>query len=145
MSECERLPGTNQKRFRRRGPRSLLSIERRSSFSRDRDFSSSEAQPSGAFSETPGGGPCQSGSVLPAIMNKFSFLHFNIRVFLSYKSELEVLLEKYKYPILVALTETFLDPISVKMPVLIGYDVVGRRDRGALRQKKGGINFVCTD
>ena len=85
-----------------------------------------------------GGDPCKSGSSLPAFLHTFSFLHHNVRGFLSHKSELEALLEKYKNPTLVGLTETYLNP-SIKMPKLTGYEIVGRRDRGKKRQKGGSI------
>ena len=122
-SDRERPPGKVQKRFRRRGPRSNEALAVRHGAAAS--FRYRVAKP-------PGGDPCQSGSFLPACMHSFTFIHHNIRGFLSHKCELEVLLEHHNFPVLVALIETFLDA-SVQAPFLHGYELVGRRDRGGLK------------
>ena len=124
--------------MRRRGPRSQVGIARRQEASVRGHSSYLEKGPSGQTVVPPGDGPCESGPLSPEIMHSFTFLHHNIRGFLSHKYELEVLLEANNYPMLVALTETFLNR-SVQVPKLLGYTVVGRRDRGKRRRQKGGI------
>ena len=74
----------------------------------------------------------------------FTFLHHNIRGFVSHKDELEILLNIHYYPCFVGLVETFLDP-SIHHPKLNGYVVLARRDRTGLRQKGGIIFFVRED
>ena len=96
-SDRERPPGIVQKRFRQRGPRFQLALVRRQAATKS---CSRVLKPLG-------GDPCQSGSFPPACMHSFTFIHHNIRGFLSHKSEFEVLLEYHKYPVLVALIETF--------------------------------------
>ena len=139
LLDRERPPGYLHRRWRRRGPRSLDALARRS-----RPSAASVVPPvvraNRVFSPHDGG-PCESGSVPPSIINSFTILHHNIRGFLIHKRELEILLSIYKYPDFVALVETFLDP-SVSNPQLPGYVEIGRRDRGSRRQKGGVIIFV---
>ena len=85
-----------------------------------------------------GRSPCQSG------LHCITFLHHNIRGFISHKDELEVLLKIHSYPCFVGSMETFLDP-SRHHPKLNGYVVVARKDRGGLRQKGGFFCFVRDD
>lgn len=143
MSGCERLLIKFHNRSRKRGPRSFDSITKRSLRKKNQCFFGSESRLFYA-SEPPGGDPCKSGFLPPALFNAFIFLHHNVRGFLNNKSELEILLDVYQNPTVIVLTDTYLDP-SIKKPTLIGYDIVGRRDRGNLRQKGGIIVFARKD
>ena len=135
MSECERLPGLHR-RGRRRGPRSIAALIRRRPVQNvEEPIAEKVATNIGCMPH--GWSPCQSG------LHCITFLHHNIRGFVSHKDELEILLKLHSYPCFVGLVETFLGP-SIHHPKLNGYVVVARRDRGKRRQK-GGILFLVRE
>ena len=92
LSDRERPPRFLHRRWRRRYPRSFDALARRSRppaasvvprvVRTYRVFSPRE------------GGPCESGSIPPSIINNFTILHHNIRGFLSHKRELGI---SFKY------------------------------------------------
>ena len=116
--ELERPPGTSHSacRSRRRGPRSLAALRRRSQAHLIRESSQ-------------GDGRCETGDPSPLQFEHFSFELLNIRGFLGKRVELEGHLRLAEsLPQLVALNETFLDK-SVHAIRIAGYSVISRRDR----------------
>lgn len=73
------------------------------------------------------------------LCNSISFVHFNIRGFLSHVDELHVVLADLGKPGVVGLTETFLDE-SVKDVFVAEYVVISRRDRN---RHGGGILLLA--
>ena len=117
-------------RLRRRGPRSLHALAKRSHRT---SLNSRSHRPQG-------GDLCKPKSVPPSSVHSFTLLHHNVRGFLTRRAELEAHIEALRWPQLVALTETWLDA-STTSPSLSGYCVVSRLDRGE-RQGGGVILFA---
>ena len=126
----ERPPPKATRRLRRRGPRSVDALFRRSHVSQN----SCPRQPRG-------NGLRQSRPQLPSLHDSFVVLHHNIRGFLSHHAEFEMVLASHGYPAFVCLVETFLDS-SMLHPTLSGYELVSRRDRGSDRFGGGVAVFA---
>ena len=145
------------RRSRRRGPRSLHAIEKRSlqisanCRIRRQGPRSSEAtlrrsrrhhvHMHESFEQ--GGRLCKPSLSPSCSDSSFSLIHMNIRGFISHRQELEVYLALLNFPALVGITETFLDQ-SVANPSLHGYSLVSRLDRRDGRSH-GGIALFARD
>ena len=134
-----RIP-SSCRRARRRGPRSIEALARRS-------LRATGPAPGAACGQSRAYAPectissssfLQSFNVSPSISIAgnssnisggctISLIHINIRGFISHQAQLTTILQTKK-PDLVALNETFLDP-SVSSINMHGYDVVSRLDR----------------
>ena len=127
----ERFPQpTALKRLRRRGPKSIASIQRR--FVRHGQLGRRLPQ---------GDGLCESSPSSPFALTSFTTLQHNMRGFVSHRAEFEAHLQLLGNPIFVGLTGTLLNP-SVKSPSLSGYSLISRLDRRDGRQG-GGIAFYA--
>lgn len=81
-----------------------------------------------------GGGLCESRPEPPQNLVSFTFLHLNLRGFISHSAELSAHLRIHDFPHIVGITETLLDA-SVATSSLSGYTLVSRLDR---RTGRGG-------
>ena len=89
LSDRDRPPGYLHRRWRRRGPRSLDALARRSRALAARFVPPVARTCPAVFLQD--SGSCESGSVPPSIISCFTILHQNIRGFLFHKRELEIL------------------------------------------------------
>ena len=122
-----RSPGASSSR--RRGPRSSAARARRAN-----------------QHEPPhGGGLCEARPEPPFGLETLTLLHVNIRGVKSHLAELDCRLRSMpQRPLLVALTETWLDASTASL-CLSGYAVVSRLDRSDGRQGGGVALFVASD
>ena len=114
-------------RLRRRGPRSLHALVRRSR----PPYQKFQRQP-------PNGSLGESGLVSSAPNSKITLLYLNIRGFVSHQVELEAFLRIQGLPTIVGITETLLEK-STKTIALSQYVLISRLDRRTGISKGGGI------
>ena len=118
----------SSRRSRRRGPRSLISLSRRS-VSQSNSFLS---QTHSSLSP-PADDLCQSRSISAVEFDKLSILQCNLRGWISHHDELEACLNLVSLPFLIFLNETLLDA-SIERPELSGYELVGRHETASTRR-----------
>ena len=120
--------------LRRRGPRSFAARARRAE---------RRVQEPNAHDDLPrGDGPCEAGSQSPFEFETLTLMHVNIRGLKTHLAELDGRLRGMpERPLLVALTETWLDASTAGV-CLTGYSVVSRRDRADGRQG-GGVALLA--
>ena len=138
FSRVERPNATyiHTRRLRRRGPRSLTALHRRSHNHVSPSLSHSSDSP-------PADDLCQSrsSSAVNFDFNKLSILQCNLRGWISHHDELEACLQLTSHPSLIFLNEILLDA-SIAHPVITGYELVGRHEKSATKR---GIAVFAID
>ena len=139
----------NSQRYRRRGPRSLEALKRRSRSSFSLPFNSFSATPARSPHNDRANSPsssseglCQSRPPPAILINQLSILQCNIRGWISHHDELEVILDLQSRPSLIFLNETLLNQ-SIENPGIAGYDLIGRYEEVAT--KRGIAVYASTD